>query len=815
MDTLVQDLRYALRALRRSPGFTLVAALTLALGIGANAAVYSVAGGILWRALPAREPGRLAVIFGLPSGGGYADFSFADYREFRAGAYDVFEDVIAYYPVSLALSDEGKNERVWGEMVSGNYFDALGLPAALGRTFLPGEAEPGAAPVAVLSDAGWRSYFAADRGVVGRTIRLGGQPFTVVGVAPRGFTGAYYVGFQPALFVPAGTYDLVLPGTPGALDQHGATSFRMMGRLKPGVSVDRARAAVATIAARLGRDFPATNAGVGATALRELDARPEPEAARGFGFAAGAFLGGIGLVQLVACANVANLLLARATARRREVAVRIALGATRGRLVRQLLVESALLAAAGLGLGLLLAEWLTGLLGSSLTLPTDIPFVFDFSLDAHAVGYTAGVAVLTALAFGLVPAWRASDPAVAPALKDGAPALAGRGRLRSALVVGQVAVTCVLLVGALLAVRTLRAVGDVAPGFASSGRLLASVSPQLQHYDQPRGQVFYRALLERVRALPGVRGAALADYVPLEFAAHGGSLFVEGRENRPAGDPTFWNFVSPGYFDAIGTRLAGGRDFGPGDTTGAPGVVVISRALAEREWPGRLAIGRRLRIGTADAPPLTVVGVAEDVKVRQLTETPRPYLYLPLAQQYSPQATVVVHTAGDPLGLAPLLRRTVAELDAEMPLADLKTADALLAGRALVAPRIGAWFATSFGLLALALAVVGLYGVVSYTVTQRVREIGIRMALGADAARIARRVVADGLRLAGLGLAIGVPAAVALARLVRSLLFGVAPTDPTTYAVIVALLALVAAAASWLPARRAAAVDPMLALRNE
>ncbi len=816
----MHDLRYAFRALRRSPGFALVAVLTLALGIGVNTTVYSILHGLLWRPLPVSQPARLAVIYGRPAGGAFADLSYADYRDIRAASGDVFEDVIGYYPVPLSLSDGTGNERAWGELVSGNYFHVLGVSAALGRSLQPTDDRPGAPPAAVLSDAAWRRRFGGDTNAVGRPVRLNGRSFTVVGVAPRGFAGVYFVGFEPELWLPAHAYELVTQAGPGALEQRGGPTFRQMGRLRPGVGTSRAEAAVQTIAARLAADHPETNAGVGAAVLPERQTRPEPEMAGGFGLAASAFLGAVGLVLLVACANVANLLLARAAGRRREIALRLALGASRGRLVRQMLVESAVLAGAGALLGVLLAVWGTDIVGAALRLPTDIPFAFEFGIDAPVLAYAAMTTIVAALAFGLVPALRASEGAIATTLKDGSPgAGAGRGRLRGALVVAQVAVTCVLLVVAGLAGRTFGAVRGVAPGFVTRGGVLASVSPTLERYDRDRGRAFYRDLLARVRAMPGVTSAGLVASMPLEFSSFGSSVHVEGREPRPGGEGAWsagWSAVSAGYFDAAGTRLLRGRDVGAGDTLGAPLVAVVNRTLAERAWPGADPIGRRLRLDTPDAAAVEVVGVVEDGKYRALTEVPQPYLFLPLDQKYPDGATLVVRTAADdPLTIVPALRGALAELDPEMPLSDVKTMDQLLAGRALLIPRLAAQGAGALSLLTLALAVVGLFGVVSYSVSQRVREIGIRMALGAPRAVVLRLVLGEGLRLTGLGLAVGVPAAAGAALVIRGLLYGVGVADPGIFAGIVVLLVVVTLLATLLPALRAIGVDPSNALRAE
>jgi len=816
MTSLASDLRYALRSLRKNPGFALAAIVTLALGIGANGTMFSIVRGFLWTPLPVRAPGELAVVFT----GQDDDWSFADLRDIRA-LPGIFADAIAYYPVQLALSSDGQNEKVYGEMVSANYFSMLGVTLPAGRGFRAGEAGGESPdPEVVLSWEEWRSRFHEDPGAIGRTLEVNGQPLTVVGVAPQGFHGTYYVGFQPAVWVPAGLF-AQLTGTPaGRLDERGAVTGRVMGRLRPGVTVAQAQAAMTTLAERLGTDYPTVYAGVGAHVYAERDARPEPMEAAGFRTAGALFLAVVAIVLLIACANVANLLLARATGRRREIAVRLAVGASRWRLVRQLLAESALLAFLGGLAGIGVALWAGDAVASLLRLPTDVPFVFHFGVDPHVLGYMACMAAASGLVFGLVPALQAVNPSLAGELRGDASSARGphRSRLRSALVIGQVAASCVLLVTAGLAVRTLGALRRVDPGFQIDRALLVGVTPDLQRYDRARGQVFYRTLLQRVRALPGVQAAALVQYVPMDFSSNGGPVFPEGYENVGRAhdvESSYWSLVSPGFFEAIDIPLVSGRDFTAQDDSAAPGVVIVNEAFAHRYWPGRPALGQRVRVRSADATPLTVIGVARDAKERSLAETPQPKVYLPLSQDYDGQATLLVRSAGAPAAVLPAVRGVITGLEPRMPVKDVRTMHELLAGRALLLPRFAASLAGGFGILALVLAVVGLYGVVSYTVGQRVKEIGIRVALGADRRRVARMVVGGGLRQASLGVAIGLALALAATRLLHGLLFGVGTADALTFGAVAVGLTGVALAASWIPARRAARVDPMVALRSE
>jgi putative ABC transport system permease protein len=821
MQNLLRDLRYGARALLNSPGGSALAVLTLALGIGVNAAMFSMANRFLWRGPAVREPERLAILFAKNrADGSHSDYSHADLRDFREGTGAVFQGLAGYYPLPLSLSLGTANERVWGEVVSGNYFDVLGVPAAAGRTLRADEDRaPGAAPVVVISHRLWRTRFASRPDAVGRTVKVNGRPFTVVGVAPEGFDGIYFYGFRPDLWAPAMMLETLIPGTGSHPFERGQSSLRLAGRLRPGVSVAQAQAVVGAIGARLEKEFPQTNRGYDAVLVPEPEARPEPDGHRDAALSAALFLAGVGLVLLIACANVAHLMLVRATARQPEMAVRLALGAQRRDLLRQLLAESLLLSLAGGLLGVAFAYAGTEAMARAFTLPTDIPFRFDFGLDGRALLYTLGASLAAALVSGLTPAWQSMRTDVVGTLKKEGPGTrgSGRSRLRQALVVSQVAVSCLLLTTAGLALRTLRATLRVDPGFQARGALLVSVAPGLQGYAPERGRAFYAELLQRARALPGVSAAALARHPPLDFSSNGGTVVVDGQAPRPdaAAESVGWSRVSPGYFEAMGTALVAGRGFTEQDREGAHGVVVVNETLAQRYWPGRSALGQSLRLNGPEGPALEVVGVARNGKYRGLTEPPQPYLYLPLAQDYRPDATLVLRSGTDPRALLPAVREAVRALDPDMPVYDVKTLEQLVAGRALVAPTMAAGLAGVFAALALLLAAVGLYGVMSYTVARRVREIGIRMALGAPARSVRRLVVGEGARLCAIGAVLGLLGALGLTRLSSSLLFGVRAIDPLTFAAVPVVLLLVAMLAAYLPSRRATAVDPILALRSE
>ncbi|HSE67118.1 MAG TPA: ADOP family duplicated permease, partial [Gemmatimonadales bacterium] len=567
-------------------------------------------------------------------------------------------------------------------------------------------------------------------------------------------------------------------------------------------------------------DYPVTNAGFDAVAMPELKSRPEPDANGGSILAARAFLVVVGLVLLIACANVANLLLARAASRRKEIALRLALGAGRLQLVRQLLIESIVLGVLGGALGTGLAVWATSALGSGFHMPSDIPFQVDFSPDTRVLWFTLVISLITSLVFGLVPALQAARPEVVGALKN-APAQrhgSNRSLLRGGLVIAQVALSCVLLIGTGLMLETLGQMKRIDPGFDSRNGLLVSVSPALLGYDQRQGESFYRRMLEAVRQTPGVQGATLAQYIPLEFSANGGGLFVAGRENdqkSQGGDPTYWSVVEPGYLALMGTRLLEGRDFSLQDDSTAPSVAIVNQALAQRYWPGGSPIGKTIRLNSMSGPPIEIIGVAADGKYRGLEERPRPYLYLPLSQNYSGSATLVVRSAGEPLALLPAIREAIHNADPGMPAFDTKTMQQLIEGRAMLGPRFAAGLAGVFGLVALGLAMVGLYGLISYSVSRRTREMGIRIALGAPLRAVRGMVVGDGLRVAGIGIVLGTAGAAALTRLVRSLFFGMNPSDAKLLFLVPLVLIVIALLASYIPARRATKVDPMVALRSE
>jgi macrolide transport system ATP-binding/permease protein len=823
MQTLWQDLRYGVRMMVKQPGFTLIAVLTLALGIGANGVIFSLVNALLLRPLPVDRPQELAAVFTSDfSSGDFGGSSYPDYADFRARNQS-FAGLVSYQPQPLSLNIDGTNERAFGEIVSGNYFTVLGLKPTLGRGFLPEEEQkPGAAPVAVISHKLWQTRFGGDPATVGRSVKLNGQPFTIVGVAPENYAGLIR-GIAVDWWVPAMMVDQLVPGSRN-LTERGNRGLLIMGRLKPGVTVTQAQAEFNNIAAQLYKEWPQQwenirRQGRSISLVPESEARVMPGLRTPLVIFTALLMTVVGLVLLIACANVANLLLARAAARRKEIAIRLSLGAGRGRLIRQLLTESVLLALLGGSAGLALAVWGADLL-MAFKPPTPIPIEINLHGDWRVFGFMFGLSLLTGIVFGLVPALAASRPDVTASLKDNSGAGSGRGRLRGALVVVQVALSLLLLICAGLFLRSLRNASAIDPGFDADNLLAMTMDLEQQGYDEARGKQFNAQLLDRVRALPGVVSASLTDSLPLGLDGARRGITIEGYSAQP-GESTelHSSTVAPGYFETLRIPLLQGRTFETQDRPEAPGVVLINEAFARRYWPGQPPLGKRIQMGavregTNNAPHLTVVGVVKDGKYTSLGEEATPFFYLNLAQRYASSPTLIVRTNGNPTDLLATVRNEVTTLDKSLPLFDVKTMRQHL-GIALLPARLAGSVLGVFGLVALLLAAAGIYGVMAYAVAQRTREIGIRMALGADSLAVLRLVVQQGMTLVLIGLAIGLAAAFALTHLLKSLLFGVSTVDPVTFAGIALLLTLVALLACWIPARRATKVDPMIALRCE
>jgi len=812
MRNLWQDVRYGFRRLRKSPSFTALAIISLTLGIGANTAIFSLVNTVLLRPLPVRQPEQLVQIYGTLHGGAdYTIQSYLNYTDYR-DRNEVFSGVLAYRFAPLSLSHGGANERVWGYLASGNYFDVLGVQPVLGRGFLPEEDRtPGSHPVVVLSYGCWQRRFAADPSIVGRAIALNGHKFTVVGVAPEKFLGTE-IAYAPEMWVPMMMAKEIEPGS-AWLNSRSDDNLFAVGRLKPGVTVAQAEQSLAALTLQLGKEHPADNEGRGVSLLTPGLFIPDiRNSVIGF---TGILMAVVALVLLLACVNLANLLLARATERRKEIAIRLALGASRFRLVRQLLTESVLLSLAGGAGGLLLAAWINDLVAAT-KLPTDIALNFELHLDWRVLLFTLGLSLLTGVVFSLLPALQSSRADLLPALKDeGSMGGFRRSRLRNTLVVVQVALSLVLLVCAGLIVRGLQAAQSMRPGFNPENAVALSFDVGLQGYDEQKGRDFQRQVLERARALPGVRSAALVYNLPLSINYNSSTIYAEGQptgssSQLPLAIP---NYISPNYFQTMGINLRG-RDFTTQDNKTETRVAVVNETFARRFFPDGEAIGKRFNFGGPDDPFWEIVGVAADGKYETLGESQKPAFYRPLLRDYNTTITLVARTAGDPRSLIAALRREVQALDPTLPLFGVKTLTEHMQVP-LFPARMAAIVLGSFGVLALVLAAIGIYGVMSYVVAGRTREIGVRMALGAQAADVLKMVVMQGMKLVLFGVGLGLLGAFALTRLMSSLLYGVSATDPVTYGGVAILLAGVALFACLIPARKATKVDPMVALRYE
>ncbi|MDP3773877.1 MAG: ABC transporter permease [Gemmatimonadales bacterium] len=818
MESLLQDLRFAARTLFNSPGFTIVAVLTLGLGIGANTAIFTVVNTLLLKP-PAQvgEPGRLVSVYTSDfSGPRFGASSWVDYQDFKR--VDGLSGLASYAPRPFALAIDGETSRSFGEEVSGNYFGVLQVRPALGRFFLPAEdSTPGTQPVAVISHGLWQRTFGGERGVIGRAVTINGVSFTIVGVAPPGFAGSIR-GIGAELWVPFLMHGVISPASEDLTNRSGR-GIALMGRMKPGVTIEQVRAQFDVMARRLHDAYPDNWSNVRQeprtiAVLPERDSRVPPQA-RGpvIGFMA-MLMAVVGLVLLICCTNVANLTLARATARQREIAIRLAMGASRGRLVRLLLTESLLLSLLGGAAGALLAWWTTGALAAfQPALP--VPLSLDLSPDARVLVFGLAVTAIAGFVFGLLPALRATRPDLVPALKDEVTAVGLGGRrygVRDLLVIAQVSVSMVLLVMAGLFLRSLGNARSLDPGFDPRGVVMMTSDLSLQGYPQERARTFYAQLLERARALPGVRAASFAESVPLGLGFLRRGVQVEGYEARQGEDLEFGtNTVGPDYFATMGITIVRGRGIIEADNSGAPGVAVVNERFARRFWPGQDAIGKR--ISNDGEHWLEVVGVAKDGKYNTLGEEPAPYFYVPALQGGGRDMTLLVRTSGDPRATLGALGQLVKALDRDLPVQTATMEEHL--GLSLFPLRIAATLLGIFGALGLALAGIGLYGVMAYAVAQRTRELGVRMALGATARDVVRVVVGHGARVVAAGVVLGLAAAFGFARLASSFLFGVGVADPVTFTGIPLLLAAVAVLAGYLPARRATRLDPMAALRSE
>jgi putative ABC transport system permease protein len=816
MDTLVQDLKYGLRTLLKNPGFTTVAVLALALGIGANTAIFSVVNAVLLRPLPYPDPDRLMTVWenNLKLGWHEDVVSPANFLDWRA-QNTVFESMAAYSRRGFNLRTGEGAERIRGAVVSADFFKVLRTAPQRGRGFLPEDGGAATGRVALVSHSLWQGKLGGDAQIVGRSITIDSQAATVIGVTPEGFE----LPEEATIWVLAKNVvpeNVWLPASVDITTVRGLHYLPVLARLKPGVTQAAAQAEMDAIAARLAAEHPRTNADYGVEIVplhRKLvgDVRP----------ALLVFLGAVGLVLLIACANVANMSLARAAARRREVAIRTALGASRGRLLRQYLTESILLAVLGGGAGLLLALWGTDLLIALQ--PDSIPGVSRAGIDGRVLGFTLGLSILTGLLFGVAPALHAASADPHVALKEGGrtSSVGPRARLlRGGLVVAEMAVALVLLAGSGLLIRSFLHLTHIEPGIRIDGVLTLGLStPDASYQGGAEQGRFYTEILRRVRTLPGVESAAATTNLPLGGIDTYFGLEIEGRPPAGPGEgpESGMHQVSPDYFRTLGIPILRGRPFLESDVDGAPSVKIISKTMAERYWPGEDAIGKRIsyaRNPKGEPQWSTVVGVVGDVRQVGLHTEPRPEAYVPFLQRPSRYMTLVLRSTLDPATLAESVRREVRAVDRDVPAYDARTMREVLDG-SLATRRFNMALLMVFAAVALALASVGLYGVIAYMVTQRTHEIGVRLALGASQADVLRLVVGHGMGLALGGVALGLVGAFGLTRALSSLLAGVSVTDPWTFAAMVLLLTLVAFLACFVPARRAARLDPMATLRAE
>ena len=823
MGTILNDVRYAVRLLLKSPVLSFIAALSLGLGIGANTTIFSLVNEVLLRPLPLHEPSRLAAMFTSDERnranafGQFMPTSRLNFEDYRA-KNEVFDGLVSHQFIQLSLSSgTGDPEALAGEIVTGDYFRVLGAPFALGRGFRADEdAVPGAAPVTVLSHGLWQRRFGGDPAIVGKTIPVNGRGFTVIGVTAPAFKGTNALG-GPQLWVPFAMYREVISGFfLEAWDSRRALTLDMTGRLKDGVSLEQASANMRTIAAALAQAYPNENGGRSVTLMPLAQATINPGARENFVTAGTLLMVVVGAILLIACANVANLLLARAAGRRQEMAVRLSLGASRGRLMRQLLVESLVLAAAGAAFGLAIAYWARfGLL--ALRPPFVPEGALSMGLDARVLLFTAVVAVATGVLFGLAPALQASRPDLVTELKDRSSQPSGtRGllSLRNGLVIGQIALSFIALIGAGLFLRSLDNARHIDPRFDLDRLAVLSFNLPAQGVPLDVAVQRQRAILERVSGVPGVERAAYGTIVPLLGGGFARSVYLEGQNvaDQRTGRLVQINNIGEGYFDTVGVPLVRGRDFAETDRPEAPAIVIINETMAAQFWPNEDAIGKRFRFFGQTA--LTeVVGIARDSKYNVIGENPQPFIYQPLRQ--SPSANVTLHLRGaNPAAALGAARTVVQQMEPTTPLVGVQTLTTVFE-RALWAPRVGALLLALFGALALGLASIGVYGVMAYTVTQRTRELGLRLALGASAGAVRTLVFRQGLLLAVVGIGLGAVGAVVGAKQIAALLFDVSSVDPLTFGSITALLLIVASLAIYLPARRASRMDPLQALRTK
>ena len=814
MYTLLQDVRYAVRMLLKSPSFTALAILTLALGIGASSAIFGVVNGFYLRPLPGKDNADLVVIaIRHPGNSEPHGPSFVDFQDYRANS-SAFSEMAAYNMDFVGVRADNRSDRVFANYVTENFFATLGLQPALGTLIFPGEPDKSPAPPAlIISYPYWQQRFGGDPNIIGKTINANGKPLSIIGVAPQGFFGPYTPA-NISVFLPMGFAD---SDTLTARNHHGLNA---LARPRPGISRTQQRASLQLVADNLARAFPGTNKDITVSVIPERMARPQANASTAMPLVVTVFLSMVALVLVVTCVNLANLLLVRASGRAKELAVRAALGAGRARLIRQLLTESLLLSivggAAGAGVG-----WWLSRLASQIHFPGDVPLHADFSFDWRVFAAISVVVISCGLLAGLIPAWRASRTDVNESLREGGrsdSAGGSRSRLRGALVVAQVSGACIVLVVAGLFLRSLQSAEHADLGFHPNGVLLASTDLSQFGYDETRGAAFYREVISRARALPGVISATLSNSIPLGQDNQAERVWKEGQESAtPAQTPVIGlNVIDTDYFQTLGIPVLRGRDISPRDTKTSVPVAIINEAMAKQLWPGQDPLGHHFHSGKADSPMVEVIGVAQNGKYGSVFDVADPYFYLPETQAYTARRVLQLKTSVPETSLAPEVERMIHSLDPDLPVYDVMTFnEALGGGNGFFLLRLGAIFAGSLGGLSLILSVIGVYGVISYVTGQRTHEVGIRMAIGAQRSDVLRLVLRQGLTFVAIGLGIGLAFSFAATRFLSSLLYQISSIDPATFGGVSLMLVAVAAIACYLPARRATQVDPLIALRHE
>jgi len=826
-QSILTDVRYAARWLRNSPGFALVAVASLAIGIGFNTALFAIVDALLFKPLPVASPERLVDVFTSDSTGSvtYSTSSYPDYLDFNA-QNDVFDGMVGYSPMVAPLNLDTRSRLVVGELVTGNYFQVFGVSAAIGRTILPEDDSLAAPRVVMVSHRYWTRELGSSPDAVGRTVRIRGNTYTIVGVARAGFTGMVPV-LSPEMWLPAsaslevepvGMHDTV-PSPVGTtrLDRRADRWLFVRARLKPGKTIDQARANLSLLMSRLAEDNPATNGGRTVTVKATSDVHFHPAADPVMVPIAAGLMTVVGLVLLIACANVASMLLARASSRQREIGIRLAIGASRGRLVRQLVTESLLLSLTGAIGGILIAWWLTSAV-AALSLPLPIPLAFDLRIDVRVLAFTLGAACLAGVLAGLAPALQASRPSVVADLRGETTLTRAAGRrwsLRDTLVAGQMAVTALLLIVAALLTRSFVAAQRTSPGFAVEKLAVVSTDTSMLRYSEERSHRFYDQAVARVAAIAGVESAALATRVPLQVNPNRWEIWVPGRHQPDVqGDTIEATTVSPGYFQTLGIPIVEGRAFTDADRPDTPRVAIVNETFARRYWPGASAIGRTFHTRGPEGPRFEIVGVSADHKVLTLSERPTPFLHIARNQRPSSYAAIIARTRGDAGALLREMRRELLAIEPNLVFVENQTMEAEV-DATLFPMRASAWLVSGVGMVAMLLAAVGLYGMIAYTVARRTREIGIRVALGARPGAVLALVLRQGLLVAVAGLAAGCLLAAFAARAIAGALYGVSSGDPVAWLAAAAVLLFASALANLVPAWRAVRVDPCVALRTE